>query len=112
MTTALLERTGSKLDTIDLSLVRDRMLVKHGWTPDRADAAIDVYKRFLAGVMAGKQLDVEADMDEIWHNHILFTQKYTTDCETLFGRYLHHVPHEKHAGPCACSSCSSKCSVL
>ena len=33
-------------------------------------------------------------MDEIWHTHILFTQKYHKDMIKYFGFYLHHLPNE------------------
>jgi len=33
------------------------------------------------------------DVDEFWHTHILQTMKYHRDCETVFGKYLHHNPH-------------------
>src|SRR4029077_17061635 len=33
------------------------------------------------------------DVDEFWHTHILQTTKYHRDCESVFGKYLHHEPH-------------------
>lgn len=32
-------------------------------------------------------------MDGVWHVHILNTRQYISDCDALFGKYLHHVPH-------------------
>lgn len=32
-------------------------------------------------------------IDLVWHYHILDTRKYITDCERLFGAYLHHDPY-------------------
>ena len=34
------------------------------------------------------------EIDEFWHNHILYTQRYTEDCLNIFGHYLHHEPAE------------------
>ena len=32
-------------------------------------------------------------VDQVWHEHILWTQKYRQDCERIFeGRFLDHVP--------------------
>ena len=31
-------------------------------------------------------------IDAAWHEFILYTQDYTTFCEEMFGRYIHHVP--------------------
>lgn len=32
------------------------------------------------------------DIDNMWHNFILYTQDYTQFCTYFFGEYLHHVP--------------------
>ena len=32
-------------------------------------------------------------IDAVWHAHILNTEQYHNDCNSLFGKYLHHVPH-------------------
>ena len=32
-------------------------------------------------------------IDAVWHAHILNTEQYHADCDRLFGKYLHHVPH-------------------
>jgi hypothetical protein len=33
------------------------------------------------------------EIDIFWHTHILDTQKYMSDCENLFGKYIHHFPY-------------------
>jgi hypothetical protein len=32
-------------------------------------------------------------LDEMWHEHILDTHKYARDCNTIFGRMIHHDPN-------------------
>lgn len=32
--------------------------------------------------------------DRIWHEHILVTPQYRADCNTVFGKYLDHVPSD------------------
>ena len=32
-------------------------------------------------------------VDEVWHQFILFTQKYNGFCEEFLGYFLHHSPH-------------------
>lgn len=32
------------------------------------------------------------DIDNMWHNFILYTRDYTDFCVKYFGEYLHHVP--------------------
>ena len=29
----------------------------------------------------------------MWHYHILDTSKYMSDCQNIFGNYLHHFPY-------------------
>jgi hypothetical protein len=32
------------------------------------------------------------DIDNMWHNFILYTRDYTAFCEKYFGKFLHHQP--------------------
>jgi hypothetical protein len=33
------------------------------------------------------------EIDEMWHEFILFTEDYTNFCLQYFGKYLHHLPN-------------------
>jgi hypothetical protein len=33
------------------------------------------------------------EIDEMWHEFILFTKDYTNFCQHYFGEYLHHLPN-------------------
>ncbi|MBD2018613.1 hypothetical protein H6F43_00245, partial [Leptolyngbya sp. FACHB-36] len=33
------------------------------------------------------------EIDQVWHCHILDTDKYAKDCDTLFGQFIHHFPY-------------------
>lgn len=33
------------------------------------------------------------EIDEMWHEFILFTQDYMDFCQQYFGEYLHHLPN-------------------
>src|SRR5690349_8840193 len=33
------------------------------------------------------------EVDEMWHEFILFTQDYTHFCTMYFGEYMHHLPN-------------------
>lgn len=64
------------------------------WTEEDAKHCADLYKNFL---FLFKKHFPEAlvptrHIDEFWHNHILYTKKYTQDCLNIFGHYLHHEP--------------------
>lgn len=65
------------------------------WTQERAEKAVEDYKRYLAITKAldGYQLVPNGDIDEIWHYHILDTRQYVEDCYKIFGGFLHHYPY-------------------
>jgi len=88
--------------SIDLTSVRDAMVSRHGWTPERADAARGEYLKFLAILRKKPDFPVvpwltdgRDDLDQFWHQHILDTAKYSRDCHYLFGKLVHHDPHLK-----------------
>jgi len=33
------------------------------------------------------------EIDEMWHEFILFTEDYTNFCDKYFGNYMHHLPN-------------------
>ncbi|HET6345925.1 MAG TPA: hypothetical protein VFH51_13395 [Myxococcota bacterium] len=33
------------------------------------------------------------EIDDMWHEFILFTEDYTAFCQGTFGRYIHHLPN-------------------
>lgn len=65
------------------------------WNLERAEKAVLNYQRYIAVTKAlgGIQLVPNADIDEIWHMHILDTRAYMQDSNALFGEYLHHYPY-------------------
>jgi hypothetical protein len=84
----------SKILNLDLSRVQQRLVEREHWEEKHAAKAIRRYKNFL--ILIAKYPDhllaPAPDMDEAWHNHILFTREYFQACEEIFGGYLHHTP--------------------
>lgn len=85
------------LDQLDLSYIRQSMCSKYYSLPrwDEASALTceKLYKRFLWLIVKYKQpLVPSKEIDEFWHNHILYTKNYAADCEVLAGHYIHHNP--------------------
>ena len=39
-----------------------------------------------------QKIAAPADIDTVWHAHMLDSVNYTQDCATYFGYYLHHDP--------------------
>jgi hypothetical protein len=66
-----------------------------GWSMERADYAEQQYKRwlFLRRKYEARSLPPSAEIDDLWHAHILDTQAYHRDCSYVFGEYFHHFPY-------------------
>src|SRR5882672_7109740 len=94
------EQVVAAIRALDLESVKRRVTdakLGEGWTRAYADSIELAYKHYLT-MLVKYQDDAEdillaEDVDEFWHTYILQTIKYTEDCETVFGRYLHHTPH-------------------
>lgn len=80
-----------------ISNERDPLTISSGWPREVALAIAEQYKAFLYILKVyPKELIVPfREVDEFWHAHILHTEKYHKDCETVFGHYVHHVPHKQ-----------------
>jgi hypothetical protein len=86
------------IDTINIDLIVKQLRTKPrfaDWTENRFALALAEYKNFLQFCKAhpDKTMGFSDDMDEIWHQHILNTEKYADDCNHFFGFYFHHRPH-------------------
>lgn len=67
---------------------------KYRWDAARAAKAVQGYRNFLILCKEDEQTHHQPskDVDEVWHLHILDTQKYAADCSSIFGYFLHHIP--------------------
>lgn len=81
---------------LDLSRVRAKLLEREDWDDARVDAALGEYRQFLfiraLTEWSTKLVPLSEDMDEVWHEHILFSRQYQHMCSALFGNFLHHNP--------------------
>jgi hypothetical protein len=85
-----LERIVAKLGAPDPTIARV-------WTRMEAQRAVVLYKNFLTlqAMHAGARplpLQPSAAVDEVWHQHILDTRGYATDCHRIFEAFFHHDP--------------------
>ncbi|MBL4898946.1 MAG: glycine-rich domain-containing protein-like [Colwellia sp.] len=89
------EESLTTVEKWDFSLAIEKLIESEEWTQERAELAVVNYKRYMAitKALGGQQLVPNADIDEIWHMHILDTRAYQKDCENLFGAFLHHFPY-------------------
>ena len=83
----------TKIESLSFQLIIDRMIIKHGWSAERTYNAIANYRRFLyLSKTLNEPITPTFEVDAIWHEHILHTNKYCLDCQKIFGGYLHHFP--------------------
>jgi hypothetical protein len=83
---------------LDLEMVKMKLMDEEeglGWTTEQCDVAEMEYKRFLH---LNKKFPDEVivphkTMDLMWHQHILDTRAYISDCNKIFGEYFHHFPY-------------------
>ena len=76
--------------------MRYRLKEKTGWNDDKMDKVVKEYFRFiqLVTLYSNGEIDQEVtpshDIDETWHNHMLFSRDYFKFCDKVAGTYLHH----------------------
>ena len=94
------EQVIAAIHALDLESVKARIIdpkLGEGWTREYADSIEVAYKHYLTMLVKyqdqAENILLAEDVDEFWHTYILQTIKYTEDCETVFGGYLHHTPH-------------------
>tara|TARA_R110002124_G_scaffold286753_2_gene468572 strand:- start:1150 stop:1587 length:438 start_codon:yes stop_codon:yes gene_type:complete len=83
------------LDSLDLSDIKNKFVYKYKWTKVEAQECEKLYKNYLYlsyKYFKKNKLVPTNEVDLFWHEHILDTNKYINDCNSLFGEYLHHYP--------------------
>lgn len=105
MSVISLEHARAYLAQLDLSYIVKAMCSPSyalpQWVEAEARHCERLYKNFLllSKMHAGEPLVPTRQIDEFWHNHILYTQQYTEDCLQIFGHYFHHAPASEGEGP-------------
>ena len=102
MTTAYMSAPAEALDRLDCALDLSNVRMKLA-NPDEGvglpEAALDLmegeYRKFLALRMVHPDAEIVPCkiVDEMWHRHILDTRAYASDCERIFGSFMHHFPY-------------------
>lgn len=91
-----------------------RLTEKLEMSHERATAAFEGMKLYLYTV-GSTNADLSPpndDIDEAWHNFMLFSRDYMTFCVTNFGHYLHHQPftaEEAAEANANCKGCKTIC---
>jgi hypothetical protein len=100
LTNRPVEQAVAAIQALDLEPVKLRVVdveLGEGWSREYAESIERAYRNYLTMLVKhpddAEDILLSKDVDEFWHTHILQTIKYTEDCETVFGKYLHHAPH-------------------
>lgn len=95
--TQTLEESKGYIDSIDFSMIVDKIVKTKGWKKKHVLQICELYRHFLflkkKYGMDDVTLPPSEEIDEFWHTHILDTKKYRYDCEQIFGFYLDHYPY-------------------
>lgn len=83
---------------LDLDMLKVKLMDPaegQGWSKDYCDRIELEYLRYLAlnRRYAAQAVVPSKIVDAFWHAHILDTQAYASDCEQIFGYFLHHYPY-------------------
>jgi len=93
-----------------------RMVDKYKWPESKARSVFKETKQFLVNAAVTRvPLAPTKDVDEVWHNFILYTIEYAEFCTKYFGKFIHHVPKKRsermdancQSGNCGPLSCIS-----
>lgn len=88
----------ARLDQLDLEPIMVKLMDPEegeGWSLDQVRTMATWYKRFLFlnALYPDRSIVPTKAIDTFWHYHILDTEKYAEDCQTVFGNFLHHFPY-------------------
>jgi hypothetical protein len=78
-----------------IASLKYKLMKDNGWDSSEHMEAEGEYIRFLTLKVMHPELSLAPTelIDIMWHAHILNTEAYHNDCNIMFGKYLHHVPH-------------------
>lgn len=72
-----------------------RLTTEHPVDAHLAERIVDQAAAFLAAcATAAQPLAPSRDVDLGWHAFLVHTRDYAEFCETVAGRFIHHVPHD------------------
>ncbi len=91
-----IDNARSLVEKLDFIEQNSKLISYHGWKAEKAILIEGLYKKWLIlHKVYGDSITIAPNetVDEYWHFHILDTRKYISDCNLIFGYYLHHYPY-------------------
>lgn len=82
------------IDEYDLWFITER-LNKNSIPAHLVSQAAIEFKKYIALFGLGYETIgmISEEVDEVWHNFILFTKEYAKFCQECFGKFVHHAPN-------------------
>ena len=91
----LMDRVAARFGGTDASTkaFANKIARKLGWTTRFALRAIDEYKKFVyLGITGDFSVTPPRVIDQVWHEHLLFSRAYRDYCRDVLGRDFDHNP--------------------
>ncbi|MEO5567236.1 MAG: hypothetical protein ABIR92_02005 [Gemmatimonadaceae bacterium] len=91
----LMDRVSAMFGGADASTqaFASKLAVKQGWSRKFALRAIAEYRRFVyLGNVGHRNVTPSKVIDQVWHQHILFSRAYREFCRDIIGREFDHHP--------------------
>jgi hypothetical protein len=71
----------------------DRLSKDNGWSRLYSLRVIEEYRKFAFLMVAGGHMVVPSDqVDQAWHQHLLYTRSWAEFCKKVLHRPVHHEP--------------------
>lgn len=80
---------------VPLDDIMEILRKQKGWPKTRADEAEQWYRNFLwLSYLFGDEpvYAIYKDSDDVWHAHMVYTERYRKFVVPVFGRFLNHTP--------------------
>jgi hypothetical protein len=88
-----------KIEALDFTELKAKLMLHepegYNWSEDQANSAERAYKLFLMlhVLYPNHRNSPNIPVDLFWYAHILDTRRYATDCQEIFGHFMHHFPY-------------------
>lgn len=84
-----------EFDSLNFDYLIKRVVYMHGYSRKQAEKLSHQYKNFLFLIKkydGHEKIIPSQEIDDFWHEHILYTVQYRKDSEMFLGKYLEHKP--------------------
>lgn len=80
-----------------LSDVKEKFRKRTGLSHSETEVRFEEMLRFLVAcsLRKDKTYGMKGPIDDVWHEFILFTAKYSDFCQKVLGTFVHHRPNTK-----------------